>query len=143
MKKTLFTSFFLLFIITGLNAQVDFTDSNLPIVVINTFGQDIIDEEKITCEMGIINNGPGMRNYLTDPYNDYFGDIGIELRGSTSQQYPKKSYGVVTLLPVNLSILKIYTPVSESPAMSSESKVAIAILLSSLFMRSIKVYTPL
>lgn len=39
--------------------------------------------------MGIINNGLGMRNYLTDPYNDYFGDIGIELRGSTSQQYPK------------------------------------------------------
>ncbi len=79
-----------------LQAQVDFTDSNLPIVVINTFGQNIIDEEKITCEMGIINNGPGVRNYLTDPYNDYFGDIGIELRGSTSQQYPKKSYGVET-----------------------------------------------
>ncbi len=78
-----------------LHAQ-DFTDSNLPIVVINTFGQNIIDEEKITCEMGIINNGPGVRNYLTDPYNDYFGDIGIELRGSTSQQYPKKSYGVET-----------------------------------------------
>lgn len=96
MKKPLITSCFLLFILSGLNAQVDFTDSNLPIVVINTFGQDIIDEEKITCEMGIINNGLGMRNYLTDPYNDYFGDIGIELRGSTSQQYPKKSYGVET-----------------------------------------------
>ncbi len=79
-----------------LHAQVDFTDSNLPIVVINTFGQTIIDEEKITSEMGIINNGPGVRNYLTDPYNDYFGSIGIEIRGSTSQQYPKKSYGVET-----------------------------------------------
>ena len=92
---------------------MDFTDSNLPIVVINTFGQDIIDEEKITCEMGIINNGPGMRNYLTDPYNDYFGDIGIELRGSTSQQYPKKSYGVETRdslgFKLNTSISVSYT----------------------------------
>ena len=91
--------FLLLFGICNINlllAQVDFTDSNLPIVVINTYGQNIVDEEKITCEMGIIHNGPGVRNYLTDPYNDYFGDIGIELRGSTSQQYPKKSYGIET-----------------------------------------------
>lgn len=82
--------------ITKLYTQVDFTDSNLPIVVINTYGQTIIDEEKINCEMGIINNGPGVRNYMTDDFNDYFGIIGIELRGSTSQQYPKKSYGVET-----------------------------------------------
>jgi len=92
-----------------LQAQVDFTDSNLPIVVINTYGQTIIDEEKITCEMGIINNGAGVRNYITDAYNDYFGSIGIELRGSTSQQYPKKSYGVETRdsagLKLNVAIL--------------------------------------
>jgi len=87
-----------------LQAQVDFTDSNLPIVVINTYGQTIIDEEKITCEMGIINNGAGVRNYITDAYNDYFGSIGIELRGSTSQQYPKKSYGVETRDSVGLKL---------------------------------------
>ncbi len=109
MKRTLIGIFSFVFVMTGLNAQVDFTDSNLPIVVINTFGQNIIDEEKITCEMGIINNGPGVRNYLTDPYNDYFGSIGIELRGSTSQQYPKKSYGIETRdslgIKLNTSIL--------------------------------------
>lgn len=78
-------------------AQVNFTDSNLPIVVINTpVGQDIVDEFRIVCDMGIINNGVGNRNYLIDPFNDYNGKISIEIRGSTSQQYPKKSYGFET-----------------------------------------------
>ena len=76
--------------------QVNFTDSNLPIIVINTNEQEIVDDPKIDCEMGIIWNGEGNRNYLSDPFNDYNGHIGIEIRGSTSQQYPKKSYGLET-----------------------------------------------
>ncbi len=77
-------------------AQVSFTDSNLPIIIIDTDGDTIIDEEKITSNMGIIWNGPGIRNYTADPFNNYNGKIGIEIRGSTSQQYPKKSYGLET-----------------------------------------------
>lgn len=77
-------------------AQVDFTDSNLPIVVINTGGPDIEDDPRIIADMGIIWNGDGIRNYLSDPFNDYDGKISIEIRGSTSQQYPKKSYGIET-----------------------------------------------
>ncbi|MBL7893769.1 MAG: CotH kinase family protein [Bacteroidia bacterium] len=76
-------------------SQVTFTDSNLPIIVINTGTATIVDAYKITADFGVIYNGPGNRNYLTDPYN-YFGKIGIEIRGSTSQQYPKKSYGLET-----------------------------------------------
>lgn len=76
-------------------SQVSFTDSNLPIVVINTGTAVIVDAYKITADFGVIYNGVGMRNHLTDPYN-YFGKIGIEIRGSTSQQYPKKSYGLET-----------------------------------------------
>ena len=94
MKKILF----ILGCILGFNlgyAQV-FTDSNLPIVVINTNNQTIVDDPKITCGMGIIYNGPGNRNYMTDPFNEYDSIIGIEIRGSTSQQYPKKSYGLET-----------------------------------------------
>ena len=45
-----------------------FTSSNLPIVVINTNGQMIPDDYKITADMGIIYNGEGVRNYLTDPF---------------------------------------------------------------------------
>ncbi|HQI40598.1 MAG: hypothetical protein B6D44_06045 [Ignavibacteriales bacterium UTCHB2] len=75
---------------------VEFTSSNLPIVVIDTHGQVIPNEEKITADMGIIYNGPGVRNNLTDPFNNYNGKIGIEIRGSTSQMFPKKQYAVET-----------------------------------------------
>ncbi|MFN6013235.1 MAG: CotH kinase family protein [Flavobacteriales bacterium] len=78
-------------------AQVTLTDSNLPIVSITQpIGQTINDATRIVCDMGIIDNGPGVRNYVTDPYNNYNGKIAIEVRGSTSQQYPKKNYGFET-----------------------------------------------
>ncbi len=75
-------------------AQINFTSSNLPIIVINTEGAEIVDEPKINVFMGVINNAPGQRNNLTDPYTDYQGTIGIEIRGATSQNYPKKQYSV-------------------------------------------------
>jgi hypothetical protein len=74
--------------------QVDFTSSNLPILVIDTHGQDIFDDPKITADLGIIDNGPGQRNSMSDAFNGYAGKIGIELRGSTSQNFPKKPYGM-------------------------------------------------
>ena len=95
MKNLLFLFVFL--VLSNLNAQVTFTDSNLPIVVITTpVGQQINDVTRIVCDMGVIDNGPGVRNYLVNPYNNYNGKIAIEVRGSTSQQYPKKSYGFET-----------------------------------------------
>lgn len=78
--------------IPGLNEL----ESNLPIVVINTFGVPIPDEPKITAHMGIIDNGPGALNSPDDPFNDYDGAIGIETRGSSTQMFPKKSYAVET-----------------------------------------------
>jgi len=75
---------------------IAFTSSNLPIVVINTNEQEILDDYKITADMGVIYNGEGVRNYITDPYNNYNGKIGIEIRGSTSQWFPKKQYAVET-----------------------------------------------
>ena len=70
-----------------------FTSSNLPIIVINTNGQTILDDPKITADMGIIYNGPGVRNNITDAFNHYNGKIGIEIRGQSSQMFPMKSYG--------------------------------------------------
>lgn len=70
--------------------------SNLPIVVINTFGTSIPDEPKITAQMGIIDNGPGELNNLSDLFNNYNGFIGIETRGQSTQMFPKKSYSVET-----------------------------------------------
>ena len=76
--------------------SVEFDSSNLPIVIIDTHGEIIPDWYKITADMGIIDNGPGMRNAITDPFNDYHGPIGIEIRGSSSQNFPKKQYAFET-----------------------------------------------
>src|SRR5436190_6286011 len=74
------------------NAQT-VTSSNLPIIVINTNGQAIVDDPKITADMGIIYNGSA-RNNITDPFNHYNGKIGIEIRGQSSQMFPMKSYTI-------------------------------------------------
>ncbi len=75
------------------SAQV-LTSSNLPIIVINTNGQEIPDDPKITADMGIVYNGEGVRNKVTDPFNHYNGKIGIEVRGQSSQMFPMKSYSI-------------------------------------------------
>lgn len=86
-----------------------FTSSNLPLVVINTNGQTIADDPKIIANMGIIWNGPGNRNSPSDPMNNYNGKIAIEIRGSSSQGFPKKGYGFETrasdLSDIDVSLL--------------------------------------
>lgn len=86
----------IIFLKIASSQDVNFTSSNLPIVIINTFGQEIPDDYKIIARMGIIYNGEGVRNYISDPFNEYDGFIGIELRGSSSQMFPKKFYAVET-----------------------------------------------
>lgn len=76
------------------SSQVNLTSSNLPIVIINTNGQEILDDPKITADMGIIYNGEGVRNNTTDLFNEYNGKIGIEIRGQSSQMFPMKSYSI-------------------------------------------------
>ncbi|MEN8247778.1 MAG: CotH kinase family protein [Bacteroidota bacterium] len=73
-----------------------FESSDLPIVVINTGGAIIEDHVRIVADMGVIDNGPGSRNYVTDPFNNYNGKIAIETRGESSQMFPKKAYGFET-----------------------------------------------
>lgn len=93
--KFLFVILFLPFLSLQAFPQT-FTSSNLPLVFLNTNGQTIADDPKINATMGIVWNGPGKRNALTDPKNDYNGNIAIEKRGSSSQNFPKKSYGFET-----------------------------------------------
>lgn len=76
----------------------DFTSSNLPIFVIDTDSQTIVDEPKILASLGVIDNGKGKINHLTDSCNGYNGIIGIEIRGCSSQCFDKKSYGFETRL---------------------------------------------
>jgi len=82
-------------------AGQNLTDSNLPIVIISVDGSLAIkDEPKVKATMKIIDRGPGQRNYVSDKdnplYLNYNGRIAIELRGSSSQESPKKNYGFTT-----------------------------------------------
>ncbi|RPH94371.1 MAG: T9SS C-terminal target domain-containing protein, partial [Calditrichaeota bacterium] len=74
----------------------EFESSNIPIVIIDTQGQSIQNEPKIMARMSIINNGPGVRNHLTDAPNEYDAWIGIETRGNASQMFEKKPYSFET-----------------------------------------------
>ena len=76
--------------------QTPFLSSNLPLLLIDTYGQIIPNEPRIVAHLGIIDNGPDERNYLTDAFNGYDGQISIEIRGSSSQAFPKKGYGFET-----------------------------------------------
>ena len=71
--------------------------STLPLFVITTDNNaEIQDEPKTNAHLGIINN-TGI-NFLDDTYNGYNGRIGIEIRGASSQSFPKKNYGFETRL---------------------------------------------
>lgn len=104
--------FFLLFY--GLSFGQTFTDSNLPIVIISTDinpntnqPYEILDDPRVLATMKIIKRPDGTRNYLTDQTNvaylNYNGRINIEIRGSSSQDLPKKQYGLTTLKADNTS----------------------------------------
>src|SRR3989304_5207475 len=53
-----------------ISSNLSFTSSNLPILVIKNH-EEIPDEPKINATLGIIYNGPGKRNNLSDKYNHY------------------------------------------------------------------------
>ena len=102
MKKKIILSVLALLCGLTVSAQI-LTDSNLPIVVIETDGGvNIPDEPKVLATMKIIWHQDGSRNYMTDIDNpeflNYNGRIGIERRGSSSQtMFNKKPYGLETL----------------------------------------------
>jgi hypothetical protein len=61
-------------------------ENRLPRVEINTNGNEIVDEPKIDAQMLI----------KVNDVTDYEGMIGIEIRGSSSQMFPKKQFGFET-----------------------------------------------
>ena len=102
MQKT-FYIFFLLFFTSCNNEEnesiavdVNFQESNLPIVMIDTYGEDILDEPRIDAYMGVINNANGINN-IGDNFNDYDGKITIEKRGNSSQDQEKPPYRFETV----------------------------------------------
>ena len=108
--KTIKAVLFFIIAVLYINTQAQtFTDSNLPIVVIETDGgANIPDEPKVLGTMKIIWHQDGSRNYMSDIDNpeflSYDGRMGIERRGSSSQTYSnKKPYAIETLQDDNVT----------------------------------------
>lgn len=76
-----------------------FFSSTLPIIKINTGGKVILNEQKITANLQIIDNGSGQPNFTNDPATNYDGQITIEQRGNSSGWMPKKSFNFETQQP--------------------------------------------
>jgi hypothetical protein len=93
-----------------LNAQLSPADfaGNLPIFIIDTHNQTIQDANRIVADFKIIDNGQGLLNHYFDP-EVFSSQISIEIRGNSSQMFPKKSYSFETQKPdstnLNVSLL--------------------------------------
>jgi subtilisin-like proprotein convertase family protein len=85
-----------------------FVNSNLPLILVNTFGKGIMDDPRIYAKMRIVNN-ISSPNAVADSGNFFNYGITIETRGSSSQSFPKKPYGfstvVKSLADTNVSLL--------------------------------------
>ncbi|MBT3748884.1 MAG: T9SS type A sorting domain-containing protein [Bacteroidetes bacterium] len=72
-------------------------ESQLPIIPIKTYRQNIQDEPKIIAYMGIVDNDSAATNIVRYNFSQHTYRIGIEIRGQSSQYfYPKKSFGLET-----------------------------------------------
>ncbi len=90
--------FIVLFFIVGCDSSFEYDDiphddlvsvspeDRLPQINLQTNGNAIVDEPKIIALMSV-------SEAEVETYN---GNVGIEIRGSTSQRFPKKSYGFET-----------------------------------------------
>ena len=73
------------------------TESNLPIVLIETPGHDSIGDNKVVASMKIICNPDGERNHISDRPLEYDGNIEIKLRGTSSKFMEQQKYNVSTI----------------------------------------------
>ncbi|MCJ7665763.1 MAG: CotH kinase family protein, partial [Actinobacteria bacterium] len=70
------------------------TTSDIPVVNIYTGNKSIPNNEKINANMQIINHDSDEKNFIDGIVFDFYGRIGIEVRGHTSADFPKKQYSI-------------------------------------------------
>ncbi len=78
---------------TELDSSVTSFNSNLPIVVIDTFNTGVSNTDHYTSAMITVIDVNGTRANITDAPN-FSGYAGIRIRGSSSSGFPKKQYKV-------------------------------------------------
>jgi subtilisin-like proprotein convertase family protein len=89
-----------------------FLSSNLPIVKLTTVSSPIVNDPKVPVHMQIIDNGPNIRNYVSQTNYAFEGTIMAELQGFTGPSYPKKNYDfeVVDAFGANLDTTLLGLP---------------------------------
>ncbi|MCB9354810.1 MAG: CotH kinase family protein [Lewinellaceae bacterium] len=70
--------------------------SHLPILVINTNGRHIPDEPKINAHLGVISHSDTRPNRVSDAFDHYDGQAGIEWRGASSKSFWQQSFSLET-----------------------------------------------
>ncbi len=74
--------------------SLDTFATTLPILVIDTYGADIVDEPKITAILEVFDaSNPAALNRLSHPPTQR-ARIGIEIRGYSSQSAPKRQFSL-------------------------------------------------
>jgi hypothetical protein len=68
-------------------------NTNLPLMIINQFDTIIGPDEKTTGYMTLIDKANGDNRYYLNATNGENYRIDIDIRGSSSQSFPKKGYG--------------------------------------------------
>lgn len=68
------------------------TRFNLPVLLIDTSGQQILRNEEITANLQVYNNNSGV-NTLNDKPN-IISKVNIKIRGNSSTKYPKKQFSL-------------------------------------------------
>jgi hypothetical protein len=78
-----------------LGADVRNFSSNLPIAIVDTFGQGISQNRQTLSFTGFIDTSTDGRARITDKH-EFIGRTGINVRGKTSASWPKKQYHMET-----------------------------------------------
>ena len=78
-----------------LDADVLSFSSNLPLLVINTFGQSLSHQAPAPVSVRLIDPGPGGRSRLTSQAA-FEGRATLKIRGTSSLQFPKHSFSFKT-----------------------------------------------
>ena len=92
---------------------VEFKETNLPIVFINTNGElkSLRQGKSINSQICIVNNGDGQTNHtdtsqFTQQHVDFYGNASIHCRGEGSMKYDKKSFSIKLLSEAPATELK-------------------------------------
>ncbi len=76
--------------------KVVLDSTELPLVMINTLGNPVVQNVKSDAMMYIKYNGAGTFTHINDSANVYSGHIGIAVHGASSAGYPQIPYSIET-----------------------------------------------